>query len=95
MALTEIIGSRSEQKTARSVYVTRIWECLKSEVTVTAGRLWVGSGITLPAIGDALDIGTWTSRVTPRLVSLRLVPHRTRKKTYIVGTYAAPRISGD
>lgn len=94
MALQEIIGSRREIKTGSRITVIRKWECLKTEITVTGGGLWVGSGITLPAKGDALDIGSWTNKVTPRIYDLQLVPHRTRKKTYVVATYGAPQCQG-
>jgi hypothetical protein len=94
MALTEIIGSRPERKGGR-IYFTRKWEALKTQVVAGASG-WVGSGITLPAYGDALGITsmTWTNAIEPRLYDLELVPHHTRAKTYIVGRYSAPLTQG-
>lgn len=94
MALVEIMGSRRETKTGSRITHVRKWECLKTEITNTSGYSWIGSGITLPAKGDALGYGTWTNKVEPRLYDLQIVPHRTRKKTYVVGYYGAPMCQG-
>jgi hypothetical protein len=94
MALQEIMGSRRQTTTATRLTVIRTWECLKTEVTNTGGSSWLGVGITLPTKGDALGYGTWTNKVQPRLQYLSLAPHKTRKKTYVIGHYGAPMCQG-
>jgi hypothetical protein len=94
MALAEKINGRRQIETGSRITYIRQYECLKTEITMGAGG-WVGqNGVTLPAKGDALDIGTWTNKITPRVYDLQKVPHRTRAKTYILVYYGAPQCQG-
>ncbi len=95
MALTEIMSSRRQGNGPYTITFTRAYECLVTEIklTDTAGG-WVGNGITLPAVGDALDVGVWTGKVTPRITNVHIDPKYTRGKARITVSYAAPRVWG-
>lgn len=92
MALAEVWHSREGRKGARSVYFVRIFEGLKTDFSEGAGG-WTASG--LPVIGDAYPYCTWSSKVTPRCISVDVDPRFTGYKARVVATYSTPRILGD
>lgn len=95
MALTELENSRDMVQTKRGYQGVKVYECLMSEITQTSAAGWIGVGITLPAVGDAWGLGTWTSKVQPRCNNVRVRTHRpSLRKATIIATFFAPRVFG-
>ncbi|KAF0156310.1 MAG: hypothetical protein FD189_1115 [Elusimicrobia bacterium] len=93
MALTELMSARRQTNTGSRVTVIRRWKAPTSQVIQGAGG-WVGSGITLPAKGDALPYGTFTNMVTPRCFDVKVDPKYRRKTVLVTAYYGAPMCQG-
>ena len=95
MALTELITARQQINTATRITVVRRWKVPTSQIALGAGG-WVGSGVTLPAKGDALGLtgDDWTNKVEPRCYDVQVNPRYRRKTAMVTARYGAPQCQG-
>lgn len=92
MAITETYHTEIQSNDSRERQFTRYFEGLTADLTLGANG-WTGTG--LPLIGDQYPYGTWTSKVTPRCVSVQIDPNPRVGFIGIISTYACPRVLGD